>query len=363
MHGHRRRVCRTSDLSSSRPGWYRGRVIVKLPFGCETAALDLRGLRVHALRPAPPRVRESAAELVAEALNHPLDTEPLIELARSCRTATVIVPDATRRAVLPDVLPVVLSRLRRAGIEMSSITVLVACGTHPAAGRKSLEEHLGPVARDLKVVEHDSRDARRLVAVGDLRPGIPLRLNRSAVECDLLVTVGTVRHHYFAGFGGGPKMIFPGVGGFEEIQANHALVLRRERGVAVPERNCEPGVLAGNPVAEGDFHYGFEKQAFLDAVARSKEYILAGDIFQVVLSQRMSVPFQARPIDVYRALRVLNPSPYMYFIDLGDTQIVGSSPEVLVRVEDRRMTVRPIAGTRPRGASAEADRAFARELL
>ena len=65
------------------------------------------------------------------------------------------------------------------------------------------------------------------------------------------------------------------------------------------------------------------------AVEKSKEYILAGDIFQVVLSQRMSVPFKARPLDVYRALRALNPSPYMYFIDLGDTQIVGSSPEVL----------------------------------
>ena len=65
----------------------------------------------------------------------------------------------------------------------------------------------------------------------------------------------------------------------------------------------------------------------------------------------MSVPFNARPIDVYRSLRVLNPSPYMYFIDLGDTQIVGSSPEVLVRVQNRRMTVRPIAGTRPRGAT------------
>jgi anthranilate synthase component 1 len=77
----------------------------------------------------------------------------------------------------------------------------------------------------------------------------------------------------------------------------------------------------------------------------------------------MSVPFTARPLDVYRALRALNPSPYMYFIDLGDTQIVGSSPEVLVRVQDRRMTVRPIAGTRPRGATLEQDRALAEELL
>jgi len=119
----------------------------------------------------------------------------------------------------------------------------------------------------------------------------------------------------------------------------------------------------GSEVAERDFEYGFEREDFLAAVEASKQYILAGDIFQVVLSQRMSVPFNARPIDVYRSLRALNPSPYMYFIDLGDTQIVGSSPEVLVRVQNRRMTVRPIAGTRPRGATPEADRALAEELL
>lgn len=119
----------------------------------------------------------------------------------------------------------------------------------------------------------------------------------------------------------------------------------------------------GSEVQESDFEYGFERDDFIAAVNTSKEYILAGDIFQVVLSQRMSVPFSARPIDVYRSLRALNPSPYMYFIDLGDTQIVGSSPEVLVRVQNRRMTVRPIAGTRPRGASIEADKALAEELL
>jgi len=119
----------------------------------------------------------------------------------------------------------------------------------------------------------------------------------------------------------------------------------------------------GEPVEEADFRYGFTREAFIAAVERSKDYILAGDIFQVVLSQRMSVPFKARPLDVYRALRALNPSPYMYFIDLGDTQIVGSSPEVLVRVQNRRVTVRPIAGTIHRGASAEEDRALADQLL
>ena len=116
-------------------------------------------------------------------------------------------------------------------------------------------------------------------------------------------------------------------------------------------------------VAEADFHYGFSRGDFISAVERCKEYILAGDIFQVVLSQRMSVPFAARALDVYRALRALNPSPYMYFIDLGDTQIVGSSPEVLVRVQQRRVTLRPIAGTRHRGATAAEDRRLEQELL
>ena len=116
-------------------------------------------------------------------------------------------------------------------------------------------------------------------------------------------------------------------------------------------------------VAEQDFHYGFSRRDFIAAVNQCKEFILSGDIFQVVLSQRMSVPFEARSLDVYRALRALNPSPYMYFIDLGDTQIVGSSPEVLVRVQQRRVTLRPIAGTRHRGASAAEDLQLEQELL
>ena len=117
------------------------------------------------------------------------------------------------------------------------------------------------------------------------------------------------------------------------------------------------------PVAESDFNYGFNRADFIKAVHQSKEYILSGDIFQVVLSQRMSVPFAARPLDVYRALRALNPSPYMFFIELGDTQIVGSSPEVLVRVQQGRVTLRPIAGTRHRGETAEEDQRLEAELL
>ncbi len=113
---------------------------------------------------------------------------------------------------------------------------------------------------------------------------------------------------------------------------------------------------------EGDFRFGFRETDFKNAVARIKDYILAGDTMQVVLSQRMSVDLAARPLDVYRALRSLNPSPYMYFFDFGDFQVVGSSPEVLVRVSGNEAMVRPIAGTRPRGKTAEEDRRLEAEL-
>jgi anthranilate synthase component 1 len=124
-----------------------------------------------------------------------------------------------------------------------------------------------------------------------------------------------------------------------------------------------PAPITRNVLDESHFVSGFTRDGFIAAVEKSKEYIRAGDIFQVVLSQRLSVPFHARPVDVYRALRALNPSPYMYFLDVGDVQVVGSSPEILVRLEDGEVTVRPIAGTRPRGHTHAEDLALEAELL
>jgi len=104
------------------------------------------------------------------------------------------------------------------------------------------------------------------------------------------------------------------------------------------------------------------RQQYEDMVERSKEYIRAGDIFQVVLSQRLKVPVRVPPFQVYRALRVVNPSPYMYFLRLGDSTILGSSPEMLVKVSGRNVEYRPIAGTRPRGQSDEEDKQLEQEL-
>ena len=116
-------------------------------------------------------------------------------------------------------------------------------------------------------------------------------------------------------------------------------------------------------VDEADFVSGFSQNEFEAAVLKAKEYITDGDAMQVVLSQRLSIPFSARPLDLYRALRGLNPSPYMFYLDLGDFHVAGSSPEILTRLEDGEVTVRPIAGTRPRGKTAHEDKLLELELL
>jgi len=121
------------------------------------------------------------------------------------------------------------------------------------------------------------------------------------------------------------------------------------------------------PVASAAAVRDFAKADYLAAVARAKQYITDGDMMQVQIGQRIRKPFAAAPLDLYRALRSLNPSPYMYYYDFGAFQVVGASPEILVRQEacaaGRKVTIRPLAGTRPRGATPEQDRALAEELL
>ncbi|GAB6053979.1 anthranilate synthase component I [Magnetospira thiophila] len=128
-----------------------------------------------------------------------------------------------------------------------------------------------------------------------------------------------------------------------------SLPYRRERPTASRE--------LGEPQAN------MTREQFHQMVEKAKQYILAGDIFQVVLSQRFRLPFNLPPFALYRSLRRLNPSPYLFNLDFGNFAIVGSSPEVLVRVRDGEVTIRPIAGTRPRGATPEEDKALAADLL
>lgn len=130
----------------------------------------------------------------------------------------------------------------------------------------------------------------------------------------------------------------------------------------------QPAQIPADTVAESaPAESEFGEAEFKAAVRRAKQYILDGDVMQVVLSQRMSKPFQAQPLALYRALRTLNPSPYMFYFNFEDFHVVGASPEILVRLEEeagtRKVTLRPIAGTRKRGANQQQDEALATELL
>jgi nickel-dependent lactate racemase len=225
-------------------------MILRLPYGRGFITADLRGLHCHELRPEVPHHAPPVAALVETAVDRPVERPALAELARGAQRVTLLVPDATRKSALPEVLPPVLDRLRQAGVEPSAVTVLVACGTHPAADESSLAALTGPVLPGVRVLQHDARDDSALVEVGKLTTGEPVRLHRAAVEADLLVAISSVQHHYFAGFGGGGKLIFPGGAGYAEIQANHRKVI--DLSTDPPRRHpaCEPGVLVGNPVAE-----------------------------------------------------------------------------------------------------------------
>jgi anthranilate synthase component 1 len=137
----------------------------------------------------------------------------------------------------------------------------------------------------------------------------------------------------------------------------NAIVDRLDAPLPKSMREDHAGGIAANAVSNTS------PDDYAAMVARAKDYILAGDIFQVVLAQRFEMPFDLAPFSLYRALRRVNPAPFLYFLDLGGLSIAGSSPEILVRVRGGRVTIRPIAGTRPRGATPHEDRALEEELL
>ncbi len=146
----------------------------------------------------------------------------------------------------------------------------------------------------------------------------------------------------------------------------HGLRAARERLEHLRSRLARPSALeqfSEGAGGEGNPERSISEADFLEAVRRCKDYILAGDVMQVQISQRTSRDFSAAPLSLYRALRSLNPSPYMFYFDFADHHVIGASPEILVRLSGDTVTLRPIAGTRPRGATPEEDSSQAQELL
>jgi anthranilate synthase component I len=230
----------------------------------------------------------------------------------------------------------------------------------PSAGRTAAAEPSEAAAEPGTAAEPSAATADRAAAAASAASGadVPEAL---LVFTDTVLAIDNV-------FGRAHAVTMTDVGG-----APDADELRRRYDDAVARLDDVIRSLAEQPgpgplplpaaTADVAFSSSYERSDFEADVERIREYIMAGDAFQVVLSQRLSVPLRRQPLELYRALRALNPSPYLFFLELDGIALIGSSPEVLVRVEDGVVTVRPIAGTRPRGGTDAEDERLAAELL
>jgi len=224
-----------------------------------------------------------------------------------------------------------------------------------AATRFDLPDDLPPMAAGLfGVFGYDM--VRLLEPLGEANPD-PLDLPDAVLARPALVAIfDSVRHEIVLVSAAYPD------GGYTVREAHDAAVARLD---AFEAELRAPLAARATPVEvpAPDFHSAVDQDAFTGMVAAAKAYIEAGDIFQVVLSHRFSAPWTEDPFAFYRSLRRQNPSPYLFYLDFTDFQLAGSSPEILVRLKDGAVTIRPLAGTRPRGATPEADRALEAELL
>ncbi|MGD0088443.1 MAG: anthranilate synthase component I [Planctomycetota bacterium] len=205
----------------------------------------------------------------------------------------------------------------------------------------------------------------RLSAHPPQRPGIPgvpemfVPIYRTSVVFDHYLNTISVVHHADPAAASSPTAAYKAAGAAVEKVVRRLRASKPETFSELLPEQQGPSPSSTKARIEGNF----DRAGYMAAVEKAKEYIKAGDIIQVVLSQRLSCRTRAEPFEVYRSLRAINPSPYMFYLQFGDLHLVGSSPEVLVRVQNGVITVRPIAGTRPRGRDPAEDAQLAQELL
>jgi nickel-dependent lactate racemase len=219
-----------------------------LKFGRGQVGLDLsRYARVETVLPAP-RAPSDADALLERALAAPIASERLRVLASGASRVVVLIPDATRPPVARSILPGILKELGSAAERPGEITILLAAGVHAGVSEEAARRIAGDsIPSGIKVLQNDARKPSDFILAGTTRRGTPIAVNRLVLEADLNVMVSTVAFHYFAGFGGGRKMVVPGACNMETVRANHSLTLTAEGDI---DPRCRSGVLEGNPVHE-----------------------------------------------------------------------------------------------------------------
>ncbi len=257
----------------------------KLPYGQSKMAVSLtEHVEVSQIVPADLPKLGSDREIVRQAIENPVGTPPLQNLLTSHSKILVILPDKTRNARTDVILPVLLETIHSAGVLSKQVQFLFANGSHTEMTNREKQAILGKeIARNYFFEEHDCSKSP-LKYVGTTRRGIPVRVNTRVLDADFVIVAGTVVHHYFAGFGGGPKMIVPGVAACDTITLNHRMAVMSETSVLHP--NCRPGNVQGNPVYEDIeeafqmVHVDFSIQVVLNA-AHTIQAAFAGDTLPV----------------------------------------------------------------------------------
>ncbi|MGD8627616.1 MAG: nickel-dependent lactate racemase, partial [bacterium] len=222
---------------------------LELGYGRGRVKADLRGLlKVKVFTPPEAEGLEQPDEAFSRSLEQPVRSRPLRDLARQAGRIVICIPDRSRPRVAREILPALLETLGRAGVGPERVGIFVSTGTHGEHSEAELRELVGDgIPGSVAISQNRSGESGRFRTLGTTSRGTPVRINKTVLEADLKIVIGTVAYHYFAGWGGGRKMLVPGAAHFETACANHRLSIDAG-GQICPE--CKSGLLAGNPVNE-----------------------------------------------------------------------------------------------------------------
>jgi len=228
-------------------GYFTGSMEIQLKYGHHIVSCHLPDdVRSNVLEPPNNAPVPSIEQALISSINKPVHSESLSSMITAGEKITIVVPDKTRQCVLDRILPVLYDHLITHGAIDENITILFANGTHQAQSDKEMEQLLGSFLwKKLRVEQHNSLDDNSLEYVGTTSRGTEVHVNKLVTEADLVITVGGILHHYFAGFGGGPKLLVPGVASYETAKKNHSYTID-ENGAFQTE--CREGNLDTNPV-------------------------------------------------------------------------------------------------------------------
>jgi nickel-dependent lactate racemase len=268
---------------------------MKLPYGRRHVTVDLtRYLKVKTFTPPEPEATGQLESMIRASLAGPIGSPSLCDVARSARSAVIAIPDRTRPPVAAEVLSVVLDELQRGGLDPGRISVFVSTGTHAEHSSEDLENLVGEAGTGLAVYQNRSDRIEDFEDLGTTVRGTPILINRKILEADLKVVIGPIAYHYFAGWGGGRKMLVPGAAHIETACANHRLTID-DRGGFHP--GCRNGVLDGNPVHEDMIEAArtvpgvFAVNVLLDGWAR-----IAGVVSGDLIESHLTSVEAARPL-------------------------------------------------------------------